>query len=211
MEITQDIQRLALLAVPFFLGITCHEFAHGYVSMLFGDPTAKNAGRLTLNPLKHLDPIGTLALIVTQMIGWAKPVPIDPRYYRNPRQGILLVSLAGPVANILLAILFYLFYHSLLSFGEIFSPHWQQVFIVPLAAIAVYGVMVNVMLGIFNLIPIPPLDGSKIMACLLPPKAAASYMRLERYGFLIILGLALLKVFQRTLGVAAAFIYQLLF
>ncbi|NCC25758.1 MAG: site-2 protease family protein, partial [Deltaproteobacteria bacterium] len=91
----ETIQRLTIIAVPFLLGITCHEVAHGYVSWLLGDPTAKDAGRLSLNPLKHLDVMGTLVLVMTQMIGWAKPVPIDPTFYRNPRKGIVLVSLAG--------------------------------------------------------------------------------------------------------------------
>ena len=105
-DISQSIQNFSIVALPFFLGITCHEVAHGYVSYLLGDPTAKLAGRLTLNPLKHLDPLGTLTLLVTQLIGWAKPVPINPSYYKDYRKGILLVSVAGPAANFLLVFFF---------------------------------------------------------------------------------------------------------
>lgn len=211
MDIAQHIQKIALTAVPFFLGITCHEFAHGYVSWLLGDPTAKNAGRLTLNPLKHLDLLGTLSLIITQIIGWAKPVPIDPRYYKNPKKDCILVSVAGPLANIFLSVLFYGLY---LFFGEtanMFSPYLQIKLFAPLATISIYGVIINLILALFNLLPIPPLDGSKILLSLLPPQAALTYMRLEPYGFLLILTFALFNGFQFLFDPIIGSVFRFLF
>ena len=125
-DLSTLIQQVAILAVPVLMAITFHEVAHGYTAYLLGDPTAKNAGRLTLNPIKHLDPIGALALFLVK-VGWAKPVPIDPRYFANPRKGMILVSLAGPVTNFILAVLFGLLFHLLLfgygQVGEIGRAH----------------------------------------------------------------------------------------
>ncbi len=211
MDIAQHIQKIALTAVPFFLGITCHEFAHGYTSFLLGDPTAKNAGRLTLNPLKHLDLFGTLALIVTQIIGWAKPVPIDPRYYKNPKKDCILVSVAGPLANIFLSACFYGLYLLVGETANLFSAYFQIKLFAPLAAICMYGVIINLILALFNLLPIPPLDGSKILLALLPPQAALTYMRLEPYGFLLILGIALLNGFQFLFAPIIGSVFHFLF
>ena len=161
-----------------------HELAHGAVAYKLGDPTAKNAGRLTMNPLKHLDPFGVIAFIIMR-IGWAKPVPVNPRYFRNPRQDMLLVALAGPVSNILLAIasafLLYLVLLARYSMPAALS--------VPIGNMLIASVQINVMLAIFNILPIPPLDGSKILMGLLPPKAAYSYAKLEPYGILLVLAL----------------------
>jgi Zn-dependent protease len=210
-SLTQIIQQIAIYAVPLFLGIICHEVAHGYVSYLLGDPTAKNAGRLTLNPLKHLDLVGTLVFLLTRMIGWAKPVPINPGYYQNPRQGIVLVSLAGPATNFVLAALFYLLYRGLAAVIMTSDPQLAGYVIYPIVNIAAAGTIINIILGIFNLIPIPPLDGSKVLAVILPPRMAAKYMKLERYGFIILILLVMTGVFEGFFRVIIGSVYTWLF
>jgi Zn-dependent protease len=198
-DISTILREISILAVPFLMAITVHEFAHGYVAYLLGDPTAKNEGRLTLNPLKHLDPMGTLVLVLTRMIGWAKPVPVDPRYFRDPRKGMIYVSLAGAGANFVLAVAFALLFRGVvILMGSGFSPLSYQV-LVPVALMCQAGVMINLFLGAFNLLPIPPLDGSKVLAGLLPPNLAYSYMQIERYGMLLIILLIFLGVFRYVL------------
>ncbi len=210
-SLTQIIQQIAIYAVPLFLGIICHEVAHGYVSYLLGDPTAKNAGRLTLNPLKHLDLVGTLVFLITRMIGWAKPVPINPGYYQNPRKGIVLVSLAGPATNFVLAALFYLLYRGLAAVIMSSDPQLSSYVLYPAVNIAAAGTIINIVLGTFNLIPIPPLDGSKVLAVMLPPRMAAKYMKLERYGFIILILLVMTGVFEGFFRVIIGSIYTWLF
>ncbi|MCA1743770.1 MAG: site-2 protease family protein [Desulfonatronovibrio sp.] len=207
-DITQIIQELALVAIPLIMGVTFHEVAHGYVAYRFGDPTAKNAGRLTLNPLKHLDPMGTMVLVVTRMIGWAKPVPINPAYFENPRQGIFWVSVAGPVANFGLAAGFYLLFNFFSMFQTSSGTGYAEAFIGPAMLISFYGIIINVILGIFNLFPIPPLDGSKMLASFLPGKMAGQYMSLEKYGFIILILLIFLGVFRNIFGYVINFVYQ---
>lgn len=209
-DISQLIHHFSIIAIPFFLGITCHEVAHGYVSYLLGDPTAKNAGRLTLNPLKHLDPLGTLTLIVTQLIGWAKPVPINPSYYKDYRQGILYVSLAGPMANFLVMLFFAVILKTLIIFSHNPAAASSEFVLRPMINIAVAGVFINAILGTFNLLPIPPLDGSKVLACLLPGHLAVRFMQLERYGFIILLVMAVTGVLGKILSPVAAFVQNIL-
>lgn len=180
-----DLQALLLqiiiLAPPFLFALTVHELAHGYIAYRLGDPTAKEAGRLTMNPLKHLDPLGVLAFIIMK-IGWAKPVPVDPRYFRNPCKDMLSVALAGPASNLLLAIASALLLQVLVRF-----PFLPLAIIQPLAHMLVASVWINLMLAVFNLLPIPPLDGSKILMGILPPQAAYNYARLEPFGFVLVL------------------------
>jgi Zn-dependent protease len=198
-DISTILREISILAVPFLMAITVHEFAHGYVAYLLGDPTAKNEGRLTLNPLKHLDPMGTLVLVLTRMIGWAKPVPVDPRYFKDPRKGMIYVSLAGASANFVLALVFALLFRGVVMLmGSGLSPSAFQV-LMPVALMCQAGVMINLFLGAFNLLPIPPLDGSKVLAGLLPPQLADSYMQIERYGMLLIILLIFLGVFRYVL------------
>ena len=210
-DIASIIKEIAIFAVPLFLGITCHEVAHGYVAYLLGDPTAKNAGRLTLNPIKHLDPMGTLVFILTRRIGWAKPVPVDPRYFKNPRKDMVLVSVAGPITNFVLAAMFYGLYTALLATGTSFSPSVQQTVLIPLVNIFAAGTLVNIVLGVFNLIPLPPLDGSKILAGFLPPKLAWQYLQIERYGFIILILLVMTGVFGKFLNAIVGPVYSMLF
>ena len=178
-----------IIAIPGFLvAITVHEFAHGYIAYRLGDPTAKLAGRLTLNPISHLDLVGSLVLVVTQMIGWAKPVPVDPRYLRDPRRDMLWISLAGPAANIIAATALALILHPLFfAFPESSMGPMTEKFVVPILKMIGAGVVINVGLGIFNLVPVPPLDGSKILAGMLPRDLAYKYEQLEPYGFIILL------------------------
>jgi len=174
-----------LTLILFFFALTIHEFSHGWVAWKLGDPTAKNAGRLTLNPLAHIDPIGTillpLMLIMTHspfIFGWAKPVPVDFYNLRNPKRDMVWVGLAGPMANIILAIVLSFFLKILVLTGGN-----------PLSAILSYAIIINLLLAVFNALPIPPLDGSRVLIGLLPRELAIRYARIEPYGFIIIIGL----------------------
>lgn len=171
---------LVFTVVLLAYSIILHEIAHGAVAFLLGDPTARDQKRLTLNPLRHIDPVGTILLPVIlvlakspALLGWAKPVPFDPRYFKNPRIGIALVSVAGPLMNFALAALCALVF-KLAPAGS--APK----------TVAFYGVIMNTVLGLFNLIPIPPMDGSKVVGVFLPPAMRKAYFAIERYGFIII-------------------------
>jgi len=166
-----------LVAIPLLYSIIFHELAHGWVAWKLGDPTAKYAGRLTLNPLSHLDPIGTLMLLFVGF-GWAKPVPVNMGYIRNTRSGLIMVSSAGIIANLILAFLS-VFVLKLTAPGSSSS----------LGLLLYYMIQINIMLAAFNLIPIPPLDGSKILMGFLSYRAQYALARLEPYGFFIIIGL----------------------
>ena len=194
----------ALFTLPVVLpAIICHECAHGFVSYKLGDPTAKYAGRLTLNPLKHLDPIGTLCMIFFH-VGWANPVPIDPRYYRDRKKGIIYVSLAGPVTNFILAFLSLLIEGLLMKFG---SPHSAVIWI--LCQFCYYSAVVNIGLALFNLIPIPPLDGSKILGEL-SCKVNAFYWKYQRYWRLVMILCVVTGALSKPLGLLNEQVIRLL-
>jgi Zn-dependent protease len=210
LDFSKIIEQIILSVPGFLLAITVHEFAHGYVAYRLGDPTAKLMGRLTLNPISHLDPFGTLALILTQMIGWAKPVPVDPRYLRNPRRDMLWISLGGPAANLITAVLLSVIIAlTFLSFGV---PREQTAlfFLGPLYGMLAHGVVINVVLAIFNIIPIPPLDGFKILTGLLPGRSAHQLEQLEPYGFIVLIVLILSKAVNYIIFPPLLFIVGLL-
>jgi Zn-dependent protease len=194
-------------AIPAILiSLSFHEMAHAYASYRQGDPTAKMMGRLTMNPLKHLDPIGTLMLVASMFsgfgFGWAKPVPINPTYYKNTKRGTVMVSLAGPASNLLLAFLFsfpmafialrngidvdIIFISNLSIFSSVFS---FEAFVFNISR---FFYMINIGLATFNLLPIPPLDGSKILTAILPTNIYFNLMRYERYVGLVFLALVVL-------------------
>ncbi len=196
------IRTLTLYALPVLLAITLHEAAHGYVAKLFGDPTASLAGRVSLNPLRHIDPIGTIAVPVGILamsslfgggflFGWAKPVPVDFGRLRRPKQDMLWVALAGPAANLLMAILWGIALRLLFEAGER-SGFWFQM--------AQVGIHINLVLMALNLLPILPLDGGRVLFSLLPNRLAWQYGRAEPYGLLIVIALLATNVLNTLLN-----------
>ena len=194
MDIGHIIQQVIILAPPFLFALTFHELAHGYVAWRLGDPTAKNEGRLTMNPLKHIDPLGVVAFIIMK-IGWAKPVPVNPSYFRDPQKGMLFVALAGPGANIVLAVVSAILVKALIKF-----PVLPMFVLQPLAEMLVASVWINVMLAVFNCLPIPPLDGSKVLMGVLPRDMARSYEKLEPFGFVLLLILFYFGILSSIIG-----------
>jgi Zn-dependent protease len=178
--------KLSVMLVPGMLAITCHEVSHGYVAWHFGDPTARMLGRLTLNPLKHLDPIGTLMIFFIG-IGWAKPVPVVFENLHNPRKNMMWVAAAGPVTNLILAILSALLLRGVVGLGNPAALSPAAFIIEPLVLMLAFSVYINLLLAIFNMIPVPPLDGGRVLVGLLPYRQASAWSRIEPYGMLIII------------------------
>lgn len=184
------IQQISILALPLILAITVHEAAHGWMASRLGDQTARMLGRVTLNPIKHIDPIGTIAVpiglyfLTGFIFGWAKPVPVNWRNLHNIRRDTALVALAGPLSNLLMAILWAIAIKIGLSIGDA-SPWVAK----PLVYMGSMGILINAILLVLNLLPIPPLDGSRVVASLLPYNLQRYYYFLERWGMLILIGL----------------------
>ena len=193
------IQKIAVFALPVLFAITLHEAAHGYVARYFGDTTAAALGRITLNPIKHIDLVGTIVvplfiLIASKLLvggailfGWAKPVPVNFGQLRRPKQDMLWVAAAGPGVNLLMAILWGL----IIQLGYALGSGWASA---PLILMGAAGVFINVILMALNLIPLPPLDGGRIAVSLLPVRQAIQFSRLEPYGLFILLGLLITGV-----------------
>lgn len=182
------VSKIAVMLVPALLAIILHEVAHGYIAERFGDPTARLLGRLTMNPFKHLDPIGTIAIFIFGF-GWARPVPVNPGNFRRPRRDMVWVALAGPTTNLLLAALSALLLRGLgmLDQSSLGGSQIYVQFVTPVKMMAGFSLYINVLLGVFNLIPVPPLDGGRILAGILPERQAALVSRLEPFGFILIL------------------------
>lgn len=204
MDVSGIIQTITISLPPLLLALTLHELAHGYVALRFGDETARWAGRLTLNPIKHMDPLGTFFILfgmITRapVIGWAKPVPVNPHNLRRPHTDMIWVALAGPAMNLALATL------SALALRWFPSPQWWAGSPVAISiAIPVIGMLkasllINVGLAIFNLIPIPPLDGSRVLNGVLPRRQAIIFSQLEPYGFIILLVLFMSGAIQQVI------------
>jgi Zn-dependent protease len=176
--------KISIMLVPGLMAITCHEVSHGFIADRFGDRTARYMGRLTLNPLKHLDIIGTIMIFIIG-IGWAKPVPVNFNNLNHPKRDMIWVAAAGPITNFTLAALSGLFLRVLISFAESVpqsSP--LQIFLNPIALMLAFSVYINLVLAIFNLIPIPPLDGGRVMVGLLPYRQSLAYAGVEKYGMI---------------------------
>ena len=192
-QISDVVRLLSVAAIPILFGITVHEAAHGWVARLFGDRTAEMMGRLTLNPIKHIDPVGTVIVPLRRvwfsgfLFGWAKPVPISSRNLRNPKRDMIAVALAGPGANLLMAFIWALIYK---LFALVAGPlGGGAAFFLQMARI---GVFFNLLLMIFNLLPIPPLDGGRVLRGLVPESIGHRLDALERYGLIIVVGLLVL-------------------
>lgn len=210
MELTQ-IQTIAVWVLPIIFAVTVHEVAHGYVACLLGDKTAKILGRLTLNPIKHIDPIGTiilpamlLLLNASVILGWAKPVPINPYNFANYKRDSALVALAGPLANLLMAIA----WAGIAKISSILVisglPGITAIYLMGMA-----GININLMLMVFNLLPIPPLDGSHIVASLLPPRMAARYNNIGSIGFIVVIFLVYIGLINIIASPIISFLYHL--
>lgn len=218
-EHLSTIQMISVMALPLVFAIVFHEVAHGWVANKLGDPTARNMGRLTLNPLRHIDPFGTvimplLLLLLTDgrfVFGYAKPVPINPYNFKDPKKGMALSSLAGPGVNMIMAMSFAFVLRFVMPAleGPIPKPAWDW-FAVPVALMLGYGVIVNVVLAVLNMIPVPPLDGGNVLLGVLPPPGARVIEALRPYGFLILYALMLTGVLGTLMGPVAYYVLNLL-
>jgi Zn-dependent protease len=207
MELTA-IQKIAAYALPILFAITVHEAAHGYAAKYFGDLTAERLGRITLNPFKHIDPIGTILLPALSILlggilfGWAKPVPVNFANLRRPKEDMLWVALAGPASNFVMALCWGL----ILARVELFPLSAQNF----LAQMSLAGIQINLVLLVLNLFPLPPLDGGRVAVSLLPMKAAIAFARVERYGMLILIALLFTGILSIILSPVLKFFQHLL-
>lgn len=202
-----------LLCLPIILlSLSMHETAHGYVAYKLGDHTARNLGRLTLNPAKHLDPMGFLCMLLAGF-GWAKPVPINTRNFKNPRRDMALSSAAGPVSNLLLAIIFAGLYKAFLLVVSNVAIGSERTFVILscISAFFYYGISLNVTLAVFNLLPVPPFDGSRILYVFLPPKLYFGIMKYEQYIYIGMMLLLVLGFLSPIISAVTGWIMKLIF
>ena len=197
----QFFQTLIYVAPATLLAVSLHEFAHAWVARLCGDDTADSKGRMTLNPFSHVDPFGAILLLLTGF-GWAKPVPVNMMRFRNPKRGMALTALAGPVSNVLLALVF------LFLYGLLYRALYSVQFLLDMIWLTAY---ISLALAIFNIIPVSPLDGSKVLFALLPDAAYAKLMRYERYGMILLLVLVATGVLGKPLTTVTEAAFDKLF
>jgi len=202
-----NLNQIVAMIVPLLFSVTIHEVAHGYIALRMGDHTAQKAGRLTLNPIKHLDFFGSLLLPLVLKLtgspiifGYAKPVPVNFTNLRNVRKSTIYVASAGVLANFILAFLSGIFFRILTNYKMLWQTSIISPFIMDLYSMLFYSVVINLVLAIFNLIPIPPLDGSKILAMCLPTSLRIQFARLERFGMIIIIFLLLTNLLDKLLS-----------
>lgn len=187
--------------IPALICITLHELSHGYVAYRLGDTTAKERGRLTLNPLKHIDIAGFIMMLVFHF-GWAKPVPVNMYRFKNPKRGMAITALAGPVSNFLITLVF------LFLYGAMYIPLYRSgvgIFVLNILALTAYC---SLGLGIFNMLPVPPLDGSKVLAAIIPDEAYYKLMRYERYGMILLIVLSVTGILGNPLTAAVDFVFD---
>jgi len=205
-QLSNFIQIITIGAIPILFAITVHEVAHGWVARQFGDRTAEMLGRLTLNPIKHIDPVGTIAVPLLMvwlggfLFGWAKPVPVSFRNLRNPKRDMVFVALAGPGANLLMAIGWALLYQLVKALAPILGG--VTFFFLQMAS---FGTFFNLLLMIFNLLPVPPLDGGRVLRGLVPESVGRQLDALERYGLIIVVGLLVLGLLSPVISLARRF------
>lgn len=223
------LHNLSYMLVPLMVAIVFHEYAHGWVANFFGDQTAKKLGRLTVNPLPHIDPFGSIIVPLMLFLapggfifGWAKPVPINPAQLHNPRRDMAFVAVAGPLMNVFLAIISALLLSLFLYLDPTLQANWPPQpgveprqdllgrILVPLTAMALFSLVINTLLFAFNLLPIPPLDGSRVLRSLLPGKSAHILNRLEPYGMFIILGLFVIDPYMPIISTIVLTVFQVL-
>lgn len=224
------LHNLSFMLVPLMAAVVLHEYAHGQVAYFFGDPTAKSLGRLTLNPLPHIDMYGSIIVPLILFLipggfifGWAKPVPIDVRKLHNPKRDMALVAIAGPLMNLCLAIISGLLLALFLYIDPTLQENWPPqpgveprgdllgMILVPLTAMALFSMLINIVLFAFNLLPLPPLDGSRVLLSVLPPKPAMALNRLERHGLLVVMGLIMINSYIPILSVYIGSIREVFF
>lgn len=203
------VLKILITGPPILLALTVHECAHAWTAYKLGDPTAKMLGRVTLNPLKHLDPLGTIALFFSGLFGWAKPVPINPRYFKHISRDMMWVALAGPLSNLFLAAVSALAHRGFLMGGFDFLRYIPGAY-EPLSIMVRMSIIMNISLAVFNMVPVPPLDGSKVLSNLLPARSALSFSRLEPYGFIILILLIMSGFLNRFVSPLVYFMVGLL-